>query len=168
MSFMDPTTALFLLSGPNTMKEKIFYSQLQAPRITTSDSIDMAFLLCTVLKKGDSKGFLINKLRLSAKKHHIYVARHGHKKGHIIGTARMILNYSPIEMGARLEDVALRPEFEGRGIMTALIIEIIKKAKKDGIAHINLTSANHRARAIKLYKKFGFERIDTNVFRLKL
>lgn len=56
-------------------------------------------------------------------------------------------------------------ESHGRGIATFMMNYVIDKAKEDKVKFIQLTCSDKRVAAQHLYRKVGFERYDTNVFR---
>jgi ribosomal protein S18 acetylase RimI-like enzyme len=65
---------------------------------------------------------------------------------------RMMVLRSPVEI--RLVDIALMPEFQGKGIGSQLIRELLEEADESGkIVRLQVTMGN-RARA--LYEKLGF------------
>lgn len=55
-----------------------------------------------------------------------------------------------------IADVAVRPEFRGRGIATALIAETISLARDLGCVRIFLEVRPTNVEALGLYRKFGF------------
>jgi len=67
-----------------------------------------------------------------------------------------------------VEDVATHPDYERRGIGTWLNRKLIEEAKRLGMRHVDLTSGPDREAANHLYRKLGYERRDTNVYRKKL
>ena len=69
---------------------------------------------------------------------------------------------------AWVEDVVIHPKHQGKGLGKKIMKHVIEKAKKKGVKHLDLTSSPRRVAANKLYKKFGFEPRDTNVYRRKL
>lgn len=91
-----------------------------------------------------------------------------------------LLDFSVIGVGAlftlplltervgRIESVVVNDAYRGRGIGKEITLRLIAKAKKLGLEAIDLTSNPSRAAANALYQKLGFERYDTNVYRLKL
>ena len=50
----------------------------------------------------------------------------------------------------------------------ALVAEIIRRARLLGVTRLDLTSNPTRTGAHALYRSLGFERADTQVFRLRL
>ncbi len=52
------------------------------------------------------------------------------------------------------------------GIGKTMMKFVIEKAKDEHIKYIQLTSSNKRVNAQKMYMSLGFEKHDTNIFRL--
>lgn len=55
-----------------------------------------------------------------------------------------------------------------KGIGGKLIEKALEEAKKMGLKNVNLTSRAERVAANNLYKKLGFEKIETNVYRINI
>ena len=55
-----------------------------------------------------------------------------------------------------ISNVAVFPEFRGRGIATDLIARAEREAKKQGAVRLTLEVETHSAGAIRLYEKLGF------------
>jgi putative acetyltransferase len=58
---------------------------------------------------------------------------------------------------ARLDNFAIRPEFQGQGWGAHLLQEIIAELQSQGIKRIDLIVESDNTRAIRLYQKLGFE-----------
>ncbi len=67
-----------------------------------------------------------------------------------------------------IEDVVVDQKYRGVGIGKALILNAIEMAQKLGGHYIDLTSRTSRIEANHLYQGLGFEKRETNVYRLKL
>ena len=67
-----------------------------------------------------------------------------------------------------IEEVIVAGQFRGEGAATALIGGLIAYGKRLGLLHINLTSRPDRLEANALYRRLGFEKRVTNVYRLVL
>jgi GNAT superfamily N-acetyltransferase len=102
----------------------------------------------------------------------LFVAREDveNQKGKIVGIASLIPYAKLSGTVARVEDVVVAESHRGRGIgrelmEAALAYEWPKDATKP--AMIELTSNPSRIAANKLYQTLGFEKYDTNVYRMK-
>jgi ribosomal protein S18 acetylase RimI-like enzyme len=67
-----------------------------------------------------------------------------------------------------LEELVVDKNYQGKGIGKKLVEMAIKLAREDGIVHLELTSNPKRVAANNLYQHLGFEKRDTNVYRIKL
>jgi ribosomal protein S18 acetylase RimI-like enzyme len=96
----------------------------------------------------------------------LFIARDG--SGVIIGMA--ILATYRISTGIRtwIEDVVVDEKARGQGVGEALCRHVIEEARELGVKTIDLTSRPSREAANRLYQKMGFEKRDTNVYRLTL
>ena len=86
----------------------------------------------------------------------------------IVGTLTLLINQIPTGQKAWIEDVVVDSSLRGKGIGKSLIQHAIEFAKRKGIAKIDLTSRPERVAANELYKKLGFEKRDTNIYRLTI
>lgn len=86
----------------------------------------------------------------------------------IIGMAILRWHDLPGGRVGTLEDVVLAPEYRQRGYGVKLVDEVIRLAKAHNISFIDLTSNPSREAANNLYQKLGWEKRDTNVYRLYL
>ncbi|MFJ5698329.1 ribosomal protein S18-alanine N-acetyltransferase [Arthrobacter sp. NPDC093139] len=64
-----------------------------------------------------------------------------------------------IEPVADVQTIAVVPEYEGRGIGTALLTELISEGRRRGAADVLLEVRADNPRAQQLYRRFGFEQI---------
>ena len=60
--------------------------------------------------------------------------------------------------------ICIDENYTGRGFGKDLVNYGINVCIKENVDYIRLTSKDKRIKAISLYKKLGFEKIDTNVF----
>ena len=97
----------------------------------------------------------------------LLVARESHS-GPVVGSATLSILRTPTGIHARLEDVVVDGAMRGKGIGAALTKEVLRLAKESGADYIALTSNPRREAANKLYQKIGFEKWETNVYRLNL
>ena len=82
----------------------------------------------------------------------------------------LILATYPIASGRRfwIEDVVVAAAARGQGIGEALVRRAIELARAAGGQAVDLTSRPSRESANRLYLRLGFERRETNVYRLTL
>ncbi len=64
-----------------------------------------------------------------------------------------------IEPIADVQTIAVVPEFEGRGIGSAILTELIEEARRRGAVEVLLEVREDNPRAQALYVRFGFEQI---------
>ena len=88
---------------------------------------------------------------------------------HIIGCASLCVFHSPTGRKANIEDVVVGAGFRGQGIGRALMEHIIEFARRElAPVDLNLTSRPERVAANEMYRKLGFERRGTNVYRMRV
>lgn len=83
----------------------------------------------------------------------------------VLGTLTLAIYPTPLTRKAWIEDVVTDNAARGKGIGKLLIEAAMEHAQKLGIEKVDLTSSNDRIAAHGLYKKTGFEKRDTSVFR---
>lgn len=88
--------------------------------------------------------------------------------GAIVGTVTLVFIRIPSGRRARLESVVVAPASRGRGVGQALCRAALQLARDSGVTDVDLTSSPSRAAANRLYTRLGFQRRDTNVYRLRL
>jgi len=88
--------------------------------------------------------------------------------GKIIGMGSVVVINIPTGLTARIEDVVVDEVYRGKGVGRQLMLELINCAQSQGALSIELTSRPQREAANALYQKLGFQRKDTNVYRMKL
>ena len=93
----------------------------------------------------------------------LWVAR---DDGMIVGMASLIEIPMMLKTKMDVEDVVVSPSQQGKGIGKMLMQKIIERAKEKGAAMVELTSRPTREAANALYQKVGFEKRDTNCYRL--
>lgn len=89
-------------------------------------------------------------------------------RGRIVGEGLLFHNWKFMFSTGCIDDVIVDEKYRGKGLGKILTHAMINKAKELGMKHIDCTSRPHRIAAHKLYEKAGFEKRDTNVYRLKL
>ncbi|HEV2070156.1 MAG TPA: GNAT family N-acetyltransferase [Acidimicrobiales bacterium] len=93
----------------------------------------------------------------------VLVARDG--GGQIVGTLTLALFRIPTGVRAWIEDVVVDEEVRGGGVGEALTRAALERAGAAGARSVDLTSRPSREAANRLYRRLGFERRDTNVYR---
>jgi ribosomal protein S18 acetylase RimI-like enzyme len=86
----------------------------------------------------------------------------------IVGALTLALFRIPTGVRAWIEDVVVDEAARGRGAGEALTRGAVGIARAAGARTVDLTSRPDRAAANRLYAKLGFERRETNVYRLTL
>ncbi|HAR99699.1 MAG: GCN5-related N-acetyltransferase [Candidatus Moranbacteria bacterium GW2011_GWC2_37_73] len=85
----------------------------------------------------------------------------------LIGFGSLIIHKVPTKGEvARLEDIVIGDNNQGRGLGRALVLGLIEIAKQRKIKQINLTSNPMRVAAQKLYESVGFVKHNTDTFRM--
>ena len=90
------------------------------------------------------------------------------KDEQIAGMLTVGIYHSPTGGKAWIEDVVVDEAFRGQGLSKLLVAHAIEFTKSMGIPSLMLTSNPKRIAAYKLYQAMGFERKETNVYRMKL
>ena len=97
----------------------------------------------------------------------IFIAENDEKR--IVGCATLCVYESPTGRKASVEDVVVSSAYRGQGIGRALLQRIIDFAgSKLAPIDLHLTSRPEREEANALYQSLGFEKRDTNVYKLSL
>ena len=87
----------------------------------------------------------------------------------IVGCATLCVYESPTGRKASVEDVVVASAYRGQGIGRTLLQRIIDFAgSKLSPIDLHLTSQPSRTEANALYQALGFERRDTNVYKMSL
>ncbi len=102
---------------------------------------------------------------LRAPDSHLYVMT---DDGKIIGCATLCVFYSPSGTKASIEDVVVASAYRGRRLGRQLVEHLLKEAKEFAPIEIQLTSKPVRFVANKLYQSLGFERKETNCYRMSV
>ena len=97
----------------------------------------------------------------------IFIAENDEKR--IVGCATLCVFESPTGRKASVEDVVVTSAYRGQGIGRTLLQRIIDFAgSKLAPIDLHLTSRPEREEANALYQSLGFEKRDTNVYKLSL
>ena len=89
------------------------------------------------------------------------------KDEQIAGMLTVGIYHSPTGGKAWIEDVVIDETFRGQGLSKLLVAHAIDFVKSQQIPSLMLTSNPKRIAANKLYQAMGFERKETNVYRMK-
>lgn len=85
--------------------------------------------------------------------------------GNLIGFGSLIIHKVPTKGEvARLEDIIIAENHQGKGLGRMLVLRLLEIAKERKISKINLTSNPMRVGAQKLYESVGFTRRNTDTF----
>ncbi len=96
---------------------------------------------------------------------HLYVIL---DEGHIIGCATLCIYYSPTGTMASIEDVVVSSAHRGQHLGRRLMEHVIEEAEKYGPIELQLTSKPSRVEANGLYQAMGFQRKETNCYRMRV
>lgn len=98
---------------------------------------------------------------------HLFAALN--KEGHIVGCASLCVFDSPTGRKASVEDVVVSSSTRGQGIGRGLMEFLIEFARRElGNVDLHLTSKPTRVAANALYQSLGFEKRDTNFYRMRV
>ena len=96
---------------------------------------------------------------------HVYVIRDGRS---IVATGTLCIKHTLEFTIADIESVVVSSKCRGRGYGKELMTAMIEAAKKMNVHHLQLTSNPARVAANQLYQELGFERYETNCYKLLL
>jgi ribosomal protein S18 acetylase RimI-like enzyme len=85
-----------------------------------------------------------------------------------IGSLTLVVFRIPSGTRVRIEDLVVQETARGRGVGRALVQKAIEMAKALGAEAVDLTTHPSREAANALYKKLGFARRETHVYRRKV
>jgi ribosomal protein S18 acetylase RimI-like enzyme len=90
-------------------------------------------------------------------------------EGELLGAATLCL-CATLTSGlvGHVEDVIVTQSARGQRLGVALMEELQEEAVRLGCAYLQLTSRPRRAAANRLYQSLGYERRETNVYRMRL
>ena len=97
---------------------------------------------------------------------HLLVARGA--DGSITGSLTLVIFRIPTGVRAWIEDVVVDGEARGQGVGEALNRFAIDVAAEHGARTVDLTSRPSREAANRLYLRLGFEKRESNVYRIGL
>jgi len=93
----------------------------------------------------------------------LLVARDGDRR--IVGSMTLVVFRIPTGVRAWIEDVVVDAEARGRGVAEILCREALNRACAAGARTVDLTSRPSRESANRLYRRLGFVKRETNVYR---
>lgn len=85
----------------------------------------------------------------------------------LIGFGSLIIHKVPTKGEvARIEDIVISDNYQGKGLGRILVLRLIEIAKERKVSKINLTSNPMRVAAQKLYESVGFVKGNTDTFTI--
>lgn len=87
---------------------------------------------------------------------------------HIIGCASLCIFDSPTGRKASVEDVVVSSAYRGQHIGKQLMQHVIEFAKTLAPINLQLTSRPERVAANKLYQSLGFQKRETNTYKMEI
>jgi ribosomal protein S18 acetylase RimI-like enzyme len=97
---------------------------------------------------------------------HLFVGRA--PDGAIHGAVALVLYRVPTGVRARIEDLVVAHSVRRLGLGRALMLHALQAARAAQAHVVDLTSNPSRAQANALYLRLGFQRWETNVYRMVL
>ena len=88
------------------------------------------------------------------------------EENRVVGMLTLGIYHSPTGSKGWIEDVVVDDACRGRGYGRMLVAHAIEEARKAGVAQLMLTSNPLRVAANKLYQAMGFERKETNCYKM--
>lgn len=90
------------------------------------------------------------------------------KTGVILGMLNLAIYRTTTGIHAWIEDVVVDQNARRQGIAAQLTHAAVEYAKEKGAKAVSLTSRPAREAANLLYIKLGFEKVETNLYRMRL
>ena len=90
------------------------------------------------------------------------------EENRVVGMLTLGIYVSPTGSKGWIEDVVVDDACRGRGYGRMLVAHAIEEARKAGVAQLMLTSNPLRVAANQLYQQMGFQRKETNCYRMIL
>ena len=141
----------------------IAYTRLQAVEPSTVARINSLLRQLSSQSPRASRGTLIAVLR--NKEANVLLVLDGKK---VIGMGTIIFIRTITGVHARIETVVIDQNYRSQGIGSKLVMRLIRIARQQRAKYIELTSHASRIAANRMYQKIGFQRRETNVYRLLL
>ena len=101
---------------------------------------------------------------ISSSQSHLYVLEFD---GQFIGMTTLCLYQCPTGWKAWIEDVVVDRNFRGQGYGKLMVRKAMEECKNRGNVTLMLTSRPSRVVANQLYQSLGFEKRETNVYKMK-
>ena len=101
---------------------------------------------------------------LSSSQSHLYVLE---SDGQFIGMTTLCLYQCPTGWKAWIEDVIVDRNFRGKGYGKLMVRKAMEECKNRGNVTLMLPSRPSRIVANQLYQSLGFEKRETNVYKMK-
>ena len=101
---------------------------------------------------------------LSSSQSHLYVLE---SDGQFIGMTTLCLYQCPTGWKAWIEDVVVDQNHRGKGYGKLMVRKAMEECKNRGNVTLMLTSRPSRIVANQLYQSPGFEKRETNVYKMK-
>jgi ribosomal protein S18 acetylase RimI-like enzyme len=131
-----------------------------------SDAEQLIPLLAELSARAGSLGVADVAARLQDDRVRVVV---GAADGRLVGTATLTLLVTLTEgLIGRVEDVVVSETARGSGLGRRLVLALHEEARELGITKVELTSRPSREAANRLYRSLGYDRRETNVYRLHL
>ena len=96
---------------------------------------------------------------------HVFVIR---QDEYIVASGTLCIKHTLEFTIADVESVVVSYKYRGRGYGKELMNAMIDMAKSLNVHHIQLTSNPKRVVANQLYQDLGFERYDTNCYKMEI
>ena len=107
------------------------------------------------------------KRTLVGQKAHIVTLWTDNKKT-LVGIGMLTVRQHMLRKVAHIDEVVVDEAYRGRGFGKIIVGALIDLARSASVHHIDLSTRSHRFAAIGLYKSLGFQKSETNCFRLHL
>lgn len=90
------------------------------------------------------------------------------REGRIIGCATLCVFHSPTGAKASIEDVVVSSAYRGQHLGRRLMEHVLDQARLLAPIELHLTSNPKRIAANQLYQSLGFQRKETNCYRMTI
>ena len=102
---------------------------------------------------------------VEAENTHLFAVMEGER---IVGCASLCVFDSPTGRKASVEDVVIQEAFRGRQLGKELMQHVIEYARTLAPINLQLTSRPERVAANAMYQALGFQKRDTNAYRMEI